>query len=127
MAMSRFLFVSVAAVAVSFSLLQRAYSQPLSDPTIIDMPATWQRFALTDQDKTTLRKYVRTRSDATTGSPTAINIPLGYKIPDGVELHALPGDVYREAPRLVGYRFIQVGRDTYIVDRSNRIVVGKLD
>jgi hypothetical protein len=125
--MSRYLFVSVAVVAVSFSLLPRAYSQPLSNVSIVDMPAAEQRFALTDQDRTTLRKYLRTPSGATTGSPTAIDISRGYKIPDGVELHALPGEVYREAPRLVGYRFIQVGRDTYIVDRSNRTVVGKID
>jgi hypothetical protein len=126
--MSRYLFVSVAAVAVSFSLLRQTYGQSPSDRGIVDIPPAAQRFALTDQDKTTLRKYVRTRSGATTGSPTAaINVSLGYKIPDGVELHALPGEVYREAPRLVGYRFIQVGRDTYIVDRSNRAVVGKLD
>ena len=54
-------------------------------------------------------------------------VTAGARIPDTIELHSFPAEVYREAPGLKPYRYIRVGARVYAVDPRDRIVVEEIN
>ncbi|MBV9242668.1 MAG: DUF1236 domain-containing protein [Acidobacteria bacterium] len=124
--MSSSLLTVFAAITLNSLCLTQGHGQPTSDSRPLATMVA-ERLVLSDEERAILRKSIHAKPRATTGSVAQTAITSGYRLPDSVELHALPGEVYRESPRLVGYRFIQVGRHAYVVDPSDRTVLEAID
>ena len=121
--------IAIAAIPTSAICFAQTRDSKLTQPPTVGPVVVAQRLLLDDQDRTILRTFLRSlsQSGSTTGSSSAGAIPLGEHLPDAVELHAFPGEVYRLAPRLVGYRFIRIGGRAYVVDPSDRTVIEEVN
>ena len=84
-----------------------------------------------ESDREIIRKHVKARSvergRATTGSTVRTEIRTGERVPEGVEIEAFPDEVYREAPTLREYRYINRDSRTYIVEPQERRVIEEID
>jgi hypothetical protein len=54
-------------------------------------------------------------------------IRRGERLPDSVEVEEFPEAVYREAPSLRDYRYIERENRTYLVDPGERRVIEEID
>lgn len=94
---------------------------------------TEQRSAtFSDRDREVIRKHARARpvereKRVTTGSSVRTEIRTGERVPEGVEIEAFPDEVYREAPSLREYRYINRDSRTYIVEPGDRRVIEEID
>jgi hypothetical protein len=52
---------------------------------------------------------------------------MGERIPEGVEIEALPETVYRESPSLREYRYIHRDSRTYVVEPQERRIIEEID
>ena len=87
------------------------------------------KVSFTDKDRDVVRKHVKTRTTErqTTGSTAKVVIRRGERLPDSVEVEEFPETVYREAPSLREYRYIQRENRTYLVDPGERRVIEEID
>jgi hypothetical protein len=88
------------------------------------------KVSFTDKDRDVVRKHVKTRTtehQTTTGSTAKVAIRRGERLPDSVEVEEFPETVYREAPSLREYRYIQRENRTYLVDPGERRVIEEID
>ena len=94
---------------------------------------TEQRSAtFSDRDREVIRKHARARpvereKRVTTGSSVRTEIRTGERVPEGMEIEAFPEEVYREAPSLREYRYINRDSRTYIVEPGDRRVIEEID
>ena len=104
---------------------------PYSGRSTAAAPArTEQRTAkFSERDRDVIRKHARARpaERVTTGSTVRTEIRTGEIVPEGVEIEAFPEDVYRDAPDLREYRYINRDSRTYIVDPHERRVIEEID
>jgi hypothetical protein len=84
-----------------------------------------ERLKLSDKQREVIRKHVSSRR-ATTGSSRQIEVEVGRKLPDTVEIESFPEEVYREVPEIRSYRYIERGGDVYLVDPSDREVIEEI-
>lgn len=87
-----------------------------------------------DRDREVIRKHNRSevRQDRrtegrTTGSATRSEIRVGDQLPDTVEIETFPDAVYRDAPTLREYRYINRENRTYIIEPRERRVIEEID
>ncbi|MCK1385798.1 DUF1236 domain-containing protein [Bradyrhizobium sp. 21] len=84
-----------------------------------------------DRDREVIRKHAKARpverEGRTTGSTVRTEIRTGERVPDGVEIEAFSDDVYRDAPSLREYRYINRDSRTYIVEPRERRVIEEID
>jgi len=88
------------------------------------------KVSFTAKDREIVRKHVRAvpMERRTTGSTsTQVEIRTGERLPDTVEIQEFPETVYREAPTLREYRYIQRENRTYLVDPTERRVIEEID
>ncbi len=87
------------------------------------------RVSFTDKDREVVRRHVKTRTTEhqTTGSAAKVVIRRGERLPESVEVEEFPETVYREAPSLREYRYIQRENRTYQVDPGERRVIEEID
>jgi hypothetical protein len=87
------------------------------------------KVSFSDKDRDVVRKHVKTRTTErqTTGSTAKVVIRRGERLPDSVEVEEFPETVYREAPSLREYRYIQRENRTYLVDPGERRVIEEID
>lgn len=94
---------------------------------------TEQRNAtFSDRDREVIRKHakahpVEREKRVTTGSSVRTEIRTGERVPEGVEIEAFPEEVYREAPTLREYRYINRDSRTYIVEPGDRRIIEEID
>ena len=73
-----------------------------------------RKTTFSESDREVIRKHIRARSvereRPTTGS-TFEPTHTGERVPEGVEIEAFPDEVYREAPTLREYRYINRDRE----------------
>lgn len=104
---------------------------PYSGRSTAAAPArTEQRTAkFSERDRDVIRKHARARpaERVTTGSTVRTEIRTGEIVPEGVEIEAFPEDVYRDAPDLREYRYINRDSRTYIVEPHERRVIEEID
>ncbi|MDA9399013.1 DUF1236 domain-containing protein [Bradyrhizobium sp. CCBAU 45389] len=107
---------------------------PYSGRSTAAAPArTEQRKAtFTDRDREVVRKHAKARpvereKRVTTGSSVRTEIRTGERVPEGVEIEAFPEEVYRDAPTLREYRYINRDSRTYIVEPHERRVIEEID
>ncbi len=84
----------------------------------------------TDRDREVIRKHVHAQQaeGRTIGSSVSkIEVRMGERIPDSVEIEALPEAVYRKSPTLREYRFIHRDSRTYVVEPQERRVIEVID
>ncbi|UWU91474.1 DUF1236 domain-containing protein [Bradyrhizobium sp. CB1015] len=91
-----------------------------------------RKVTFSDRDREVVRKHVKARpvereKRVTTGSSVRTEIRTGERVPDGVEIEAFPEDVYRDAPTLREYRYINRDSRTYIVEPRERRVIEEID
>jgi hypothetical protein len=67
------------------------------------------------------------RERLTTGSAVRTEIRRGERVPEGVEVETFPEEVYRDAPTLREYRYINRDSHTYIVEPQERRVIEEID
>src|SRR5579871_4711381 len=102
--MQRLLLASAAAAAMVLGM--SVTTQVRADDLVHQQAAygingVGQKFALTDEERIIMRRYVNERSSVTTGASLGeFAVAPGDQIPDGVVLHQFPAAVYREAPEL---------------------------
>ncbi|MEY9391870.1 hypothetical protein ABIF65_011535 [Bradyrhizobium japonicum] len=94
--------------------------------------AEQRKATFTDQDREVVRKHAKVRpvdreKRVTTGSTVRTEIRTGERVPEGVEIEAFPEEVYREAPTLREYRYINRDRRTYIVEPGDRRIIEEID
>lgn len=94
-------------------------------------PAEQRKVTFSDRDREVIRKHAKARpverERQTTGSTVRTEIRRGERVPDGVEIEAFPEEVYRDAPTLREYRYINRDSRTYIVEPRERRVIEEID
>lgn len=107
---------------------------PYSGRSTASAPARSEHRKVTfsDRDREVVRKHVRARpvereKRVTTGSSVRTEIRTGERVPEGVEIEAFPEEVYRDAPTLREYRYINRDSHTYIVEPHERRVIEEID
>lgn len=84
-----------------------------------------------DRDREVIRKHARARpverERQTTGSSVRTEIRTGERVPEGVEIESFPEEVYRDAPTLREYRYINRDSRTYIVEPQDRRIIEEID
>jgi hypothetical protein len=120
-------FAAAATLSASGAALAQRYDAPRS--LEFGTTSAGEKFALTDEQRVILRRYVhpRIQPGVTTGSASRIVVAAGDRIPNSVALRPFPAPVYHEAPRLAPYRYIQVGGRAFVVDPRDRTVVEEID
>ncbi len=100
---------------------------PYSGHSTAAAPAR-SKVSFSDHDRAIIRKHAKTRVEGrTTGSAVRTEIRIGERVPESVEIEALPDEVYREAPELREYRYIHRENRTYVVEPSERRVIEEID
>ncbi|MBH5368966.1 DUF1236 domain-containing protein [Bradyrhizobium sp. CNPSo 4016] len=94
--------------------------------------AEQRKATFTDRDREVVRKHAKARpvereKRVTTGSSVRTEIRTGERVPEGVEIEAFPEEVYREAPALREYRYINRDSRTYIVAPGDRRIIEEID
>ncbi|WP_050990896.1 DUF1236 domain-containing protein [Bradyrhizobium genomosp. I (2014)] len=107
---------------------------PYSGRSTASAPArTEQRkVSFSDRDREVIRKHAKARpvereKQVTTGSSVRTEIRTGERVPEGLEIEAFPEEVYRDAPTLREYRYINRDSRTYIVEPRERRVIEEID
>lgn len=100
---------------------------PYSGRSTAAAPAR-SKVSFSEHDRAIIRKHAKTRVEGrTTGSAVRTEIRIGERVPESVEIEALPDEVYREAPELREYRYIHRENRTYVVEPSERRVIEEID
>lgn len=90
-----------------------------------------RKTTFSDRDREVIRKHARARpverERQTTGSSVRTEIRTGERVPEGVEIESFPEEVYRDAPTLREYRYINRDSRTYIVEPQDRRVIEEID
>lgn len=107
---------------------------PYSGRSTASAPARTEQRKVTfsDRDREVIRKHAKVRpvvreKQVTTGSTVRTEIRTGERVPEGVEIEAFPEEVYRDAPALREYRYINRDSRTYIVEPHERRVIEEID
>ncbi|MDT4740284.1 DUF1236 domain-containing protein [Bradyrhizobium sp. WYCCWR 12699] len=107
---------------------------PYSGRSTAAAPARTEQRKVTfsDRDREVVRKHAKARpvereKRVTTGSSVRTEIRTGERVPEGVEIEAFPEEVYRDAPTLREYRYINRDSRTYIVEPHERRVIEEID
>jgi hypothetical protein len=106
---------------------------PYSGRSTAAAPARTEQRKVTfsDRDREVIRKHAKARpverERQTTGSTVRTEIRRGERVPEGVDVEAFPEEVYREAPSLREYRYINRDSRTYIVEPQERRVIEEID
>jgi hypothetical protein len=106
---------------------------PYSGRSTASAPARTEQRKTTfsDRDREVIRKHAKARpverERRTTGSTVRTEIRTGERVPEGVEIEAFPEEVYRDAPTLREYRYINRDSRTYIVEPHERRVIEEID
>ncbi|MGY8710808.1 DUF1236 domain-containing protein [Bradyrhizobium sp. 18BD] len=106
---------------------------PYSGRSTASAPARTEQRKVTfsDRDREVVRKHANARpierERRTTGSTVRTEIRTGERVPEGVEIEAFPEEVYRDAPTLREYRYINRDSRTYIVEPHERRVIEEID
>jgi hypothetical protein len=86
------------------------------------------KVSFSDRDREVIRKHAKTRAESrTTGSAVRSEIRIGERVPESVEIEALPDEVYRESPSLREYRYIHRDNRSYVVDPRERTIIEEID
>jgi hypothetical protein len=106
---------------------------PYSGRSTAAAPARTEQRKVTfsDRDREVIRKQAKARQvereRRTTGSTVRTEIRTGERVPEGVEIEAFPEEVYRDAPTLREYRYINRDSRTYIVEPHERRIIEEID
>ncbi|KQT13723.1 MULTISPECIES: DUF1236 domain-containing protein [unclassified Bradyrhizobium] len=107
---------------------------PYSGRSTASAPTRSERRKVTfsDRDREVVRKHtkahpVEREKRVTTGSSVRTEIRTGERVPEGVEIEAFPEEVYRDAPTLREYRYINRDSRTYIVEPHERRIIEEID
>ncbi|MEY9641696.1 hypothetical protein ABIF66_009950 [Bradyrhizobium japonicum] len=106
---------------------------PYSGRSTAAAPARTEQRKVTfsDRDREVIRKQAKARQvereRRTTGSAVRTEIRTGERVPEGVEIEAFPEEVYRDAPTLREYRYINRDSRTYIVEPHERRIIEEID
>ncbi|QPF83833.1 DUF1236 domain-containing protein [Bradyrhizobium genosp. L] len=107
---------------------------PYSGRSTASAPARSEehKTAFSDRDREVIRKHAKARpvereKHVTTGSTVRTEIRTGERVPEGVEVETFPEEVYRDAPTLREYRYINRDSHTYIVEPRERRVIEEID
>ena len=127
-----FVLVKEEIVVVEPSSYQVVAVLPYSGHSTAAAPVRSERkTTFSDSDREIIRKHAKARSvereRPTTGSTVRTEIRTGERVPEGVEIEAFPDEVYREAPTLREYRYINRDSHTYIVEPHERRVIEEID
>jgi multidrug efflux pump subunit AcrA (membrane-fusion protein) len=107
---------------------------PYSGRSTASAPARSEerKTTFSDRDREVIRKHAKARpvereKHVTTGSTVRTEIRTGERLPEGVEVETFPEEVYRDAPTLREYRYINRDSHTYIVEPRERRVIEEID
>ncbi|MCP3442236.1 DUF1236 domain-containing protein [Bradyrhizobium sp. CCGUVB14] len=107
---------------------------PYSGRSTASAPARSEerKTTFSDRDREVIRKHAKARpvereKHVTTGSTVRTEIRTGERVPEGVEVETFPEEVYRDAPTLREYRYINRDSHTYIVEPRERRVIEEID
>jgi len=85
----------------------------------------------TDQERQVIKRHAsRPRTEArttTTTAPSRTMLRRGERVPETIEIEEIPETVYREAPTLREYRYLQRDNRTYVVDPRERMIIDEID
>ena len=91
-----------------------------SSPSVI----TREQVELTPAQRTTIYRTVTGERVRTRTPPTAtVDVRLGARVPQAVELHEIPAPVVTEIPSVRRYRYMVVNNEVVLVDPATSEVV----
>jgi len=126
-----FVLVKDEIVIVEPSSYQIVAVLPYSGRSTAAAPARTEQRKVTFSDREVIRKHAKARpverERQTTGSAVRTEIRRGERVPEGVEVESFPEEVYRDAPTLREYRYINRDSHTYIVEPQERRVIEEID
>ncbi|MDA9524435.1 hypothetical protein XI06_30160 [Bradyrhizobium sp. CCBAU 11434] len=129
-----FVIVKDEIVIVEPSSYKIVATLPYSGRSTASAPARSEerKTTFSDRDREVIRKHARARpvereKHVTTGSTVRTEIRTGERVPEGVEVETFPEEVYRDAPTLREYRYINRDSHTYIVEPRERRVIEEID
>jgi Protein of unknown function (DUF1236) len=90
------------------------------------------RVSFSEKDREVVRKHVHSapsprRTTGSTSSSTRVEIRRGERLPDSVEIEEFPETVYREAPSLREYRYLERDNRTYLIEPRERRVIEEIE
>jgi hypothetical protein len=90
------------------------------------------RASFTEKDREVVRKHVRSapspRRTIGSSNPSArVEIRKGERLPDSVEIEEFPETVYREAPSLREYRYLERDNRTFLIEPRERRVIEEIE
>ncbi|MGY4154237.1 hypothetical protein ACVINW_000079 [Bradyrhizobium sp. USDA 4461] len=106
---------------------------PYSGRSTASAPARTEqrRVTFSDRDREVVRKHAKARpverESRTTGSTVRTEMRTGERVPEDVEIETFPDEVYRDAPSLREYRYINRDSRTYIVEPHERRIIEEID
>jgi len=90
-----------------------------------------RKVTFSDSDRDVVRKHAKARpverERRTTGSSVRTEIRTGQRVPEGVDIEVFPEEVYRDAPSLREYRYINRDSRTYIVEPHENRIIEEID
>ncbi|MCK1497831.1 MULTISPECIES: DUF1236 domain-containing protein [unclassified Bradyrhizobium] len=130
-----FVLVKDEIVIVEPSSYQIVAVLPYSGRSTASARTEQRNVTFSDRDREVVRKHAKARPEArpvererqTTGSAVRTEIRRGERLPADVEVETFPEEVYREAPSLREYRYINRDSRTYIVEPQERRVIEEID
>ncbi|WP_018319120.1 DUF1236 domain-containing protein [Bradyrhizobium sp. WSM2793] len=106
---------------------------PYSGRSTASTPARSEQRKVTfsDRHREVVRKHAKARpverERCTIGSTVRTEIRTGERVPEDMEIEAFPEEVYRDAPALREYRYMNRDSRTFIVEPDERRVIEEID
>jgi Protein of unknown function (DUF1236) len=90
------------------------------------------RGSFSDRDREVVRRHLRSapsprRTVGSSSSSIRVEIHKGERLPDSVDIEEFPETVYREAPSLREYRYLQRDDRTYLIEPRERRVIEEIE
>lgn len=99
----------------------------LANAAFAQSPSTTKKSEQSPQSQSNSTAPSATSPSGATGSTAPMDIQVGDRLPDSVEVEEFPSTVYREAPDLREYRYIQRDTRTFIIEPRERLVIEEID
>lgn len=94
--------------------------------------STRRKVTFSDREREVIRRHSRSLATSrvesrTTGSTSTSRLRVGDRIPESVTIEAFPEEVYRDAPEVREYRYIQRENRTYVIEPEERRIIEEID
>jgi hypothetical protein len=110
--------------ALIAAMLAGGAGMAAAQTTTVTTTTTQQEIDLTPAQRTTIYRTVK--REPMRAAPADVEVRVGTRVPESVELYSLPETVVTEVPAVRSYKYMTVNDRVLLVDPSTGYVVGEL-